>query len=144
MPRASACVPRHIPSHTHASRWSLHGHVYGKEEWQAGCGFVWHQEKLHKVLFCKECHFQLVKENPCVTSAVWFCQSSKLPRVQPSAAPSLGAQRLAITDVQVVAHCCAPRARCEGLGARVREGIALCGLPETVLAAPARECALCL
>lgn len=95
MPRVCVCVPRHTPSHTHASRWSVHGHVYGKGEWQVGFGFAWHQEKLHKFLFCKEHHFQSVKESPCITPATWWlCQSSKLPKVQPSAAPSSGAQRL--------------------------------------------------
>lgn len=73
-----------------------------------------------------------------------------LPKQQAAKGPAFSStqlgstETLAITDVQVVAHCCAPRARCEGLGAGVRGGVALRGLPETALAAPARECALCL
>lgn len=81
------CMLRHIPSHTHASRWSVHGHVYGKGVWQVGFGFAWHQENLHRFFFCKEHHFPSVKENPCITHTTrWPCQSSEQSKVQLSAA----------------------------------------------------------
>lgn len=122
MPRVCMCVPRHMPSHTCASRWSVHGHVYGKGEWQVGFGFAWHQEKLYKFFFTSN-QWRKTPASPCYVMALPKEQAAKGPAFSSTQLGST--ETLAITDVQVIALCWAPRASCASLGCGVCGAVTL-------------------
>ena len=73
----------------------------------------------------------------------WLCQSSKLPKAQPSVTPSSGAcRRWRLQICRSLALCSATRTSCESLGAGVGSR-SLSWSARTVHAAPAWGCVSC-